>query len=138
MRLVNLKSICLFALFVPSMLLAQARHGLITSTSCPYSCIDAGIPKADCQERVRDNGRICEVEDFRQPAGHRVLFRQVAKVVKNADINRNPLVYSGSCPISCEDFSVPAVYCKKWQQGNQCFVEDLRAQAKSFVDNYRK
>ncbi|MCB0346796.1 MAG: hypothetical protein KDD66_16890 [Bdellovibrionales bacterium] len=52
------------------------RRGLITSSTCPYTCKDAGLQMNVCREsRVGDT---CRIEDFTQPPGHRTLVR-VAK-----------------------------------------------------------
>lgn len=49
------------------------RRGLVTTSSCPYSCADAGVPKADC--RSYQTGTSCSVEDLRQGPGHRSMLR---------------------------------------------------------------
>lgn len=55
----------------------EGRRGLITSTSCPYTCRDAGLSDQVCREsRV---GNTCRVEDLTQPPGHRTLVRVAAE-----------------------------------------------------------
>ena len=57
---------------VPSQGKNQGR-GFITSSSCPFSCAQAGVPKEFCVERR--NGASCEVEDLRQGPGFQTLMR---------------------------------------------------------------
>lgn len=51
----------------------DSRRGLITSSSCPYTCLQAGVPAQDCRESK--TGSTCSVEDLRQAPGHRSLLR---------------------------------------------------------------
>ncbi len=48
-------------------------RGFITSSTCPFSCAQAGVPKDFCVER--QNGNSCEVEDMRQGPGFQTLMR---------------------------------------------------------------
>lgn len=120
----------------------EARRGLITSTSCPYTCKDAGIPAADCRERRQ--GDRCEVEDLRQAPGHRTLYRDKAGAGRAAASTENArgsiapiaptvpasgqrgLITSSSCPYDCAMAGVPAAYCRAWESDGRCNVEDLR------------
>ena len=45
------------------------RHGLITSSACPYDCKIAGVPADLCREW--SDAEKCYVEDLSQPPGHR-------------------------------------------------------------------
>ncbi len=49
------------------------RRGLVTTSSCPFTCEDAGVPADSCREK--QVGSRCTVEDLRQPAGHRSMVR---------------------------------------------------------------
>lgn len=44
-------------------------RGLVTSSSCPYSCKTAKVAAEQCREWT--DGEKCYVEDLGQPAGHR-------------------------------------------------------------------
>ena len=50
-----------------------SRRGLVTTSSCPYTCVEAGIPQGFCRESRAGNS--CQVEDLRQPPGHRSMIR---------------------------------------------------------------
>lgn len=49
--------------------LKMERRGLITSSSCPYTCKLARVPAKLCRDWRA--GATCYVEDFTQPPGHR-------------------------------------------------------------------
>ena len=49
------------------------RRGLITSSNCPFSCLDLGLKSDNCRQWT--SGSKCYVEDYTQPAGHRSMFR---------------------------------------------------------------
>ena len=121
----------------------KTRRGLVTSTICPYSCADAGIPREHCRERRI--GTTCQVEDLRQVPGHRSMVRlprtkalakNTRSAVSTADSsssaggnkaakrNRRGLVTSGACPYGCREARVPLEHCREWRVGNQCHVED--------------
>ena len=141
----------LITLLVSSNVLAREGRGLITSTTCPYSCADAGIAAENCRE-FRE-GNTCMVEDLTQPAGHRTLFREQTNGIKvandikpepvprvmvefdqNDPLNPKPinqgeerhgLITSGSCPLSCATLGVAPEHCREWNEGTRCFVEDF-------------
>lgn len=156
MRIINssyLPLIFILCCSLPSNVFAQNRHGLITSAPCPYSCKDAEIPENMCREWQR--GSVCEVEDFRFPAGHRTLFKAHQPIKKpfngrvvpenpykdkvqnipdgmpyhSPNSKRHGLVTSGPCPLTCQQLSVPPHQCQMWKTGNRCFVEDFRQPA---------
>ncbi len=127
---------------------AQEGRGLITSTTCPYTCADAGIPEDSCRE-YRE-GNTCMVEDLTQPAGHRTLFREKTNGIRvnkptaiprvlvkpNPDDPLHPLpndngserrglITSGPCPITCQSLGVAPEHCREWSEGTRCFVEDF-------------
>ena len=49
--------------------LLSGQRGLVTSSSCPYNCRLAGLPRESCREWT--DGDKCYIEDMTQPAGHR-------------------------------------------------------------------
>ncbi len=112
----------------------QGRRGLITTSACPYSCRDAGIPKDQCRESR--SGDACEVEDFSQPPGHRSVVRvnasaflqaepKPANAAQSDNIERRGLVTSSSCPYTCSIAGISAQSCREWRNGDTCYVEDL-------------
>lgn len=52
---------------------AGTRRGLVTSSTCPYTCKNANVPKDFCREWTE--GTNCYVEDFSQAPGHRTMIR---------------------------------------------------------------
>ncbi len=48
------------------------KHGMVTSSPCPFNCAMAGISKKYCREKKV--GNTCQVEDLRQPPGHQSLI----------------------------------------------------------------
>ncbi len=111
----------------------DGRRGLITSSSCPYTCEDAKVPAESCRERQR--GGVCEVEDLRQAPGHRTVYRFAGKqdalpakatpAAARQD-GRRGLITSGNCPFDCGMAKIPEADCRAWQEGDRCQVEDLR------------
>lgn len=124
----------------------ESRRGFITSSRCPFTCKDAAVPESDCRESRR--GDICDVEDLRQPPGHRTVFRTRVPIVKAPSVDANEvdsqpsfqdrsqeidasktatrgLITSGACPLDCKSINIPQEYCREWRTGDRCYVEDL-------------
>lgn len=111
---------------------AEGRRGLVTTTSCPFTCEDAGLTSDVCKERrVGDK---CQVEDMTQAPGHRSMIKVPASKQRAsmnqeapaADDSRRGLITSSRCPFTCADLGVPNADCREKQMGDTCQVEDLR------------
>ncbi|MCB0336899.1 MAG: hypothetical protein KDD62_11365, partial [Bdellovibrionales bacterium] len=53
----------------PSVAAGDGRRGLVTSSTCPYTCKMARVPAEMCREWKQ--GDVCMIEDFGQVPGHR-------------------------------------------------------------------
>ncbi len=131
---------------------ATTKRGLITTTTCPYSCQDAGLHQANCREW--QSGDVCEIEDFSQAPGHRSLIKAPTVVATNrqpkprawrdgngtwltvntngasggaelAKSNARGLVTTSACPYDCRRAGLESKFCREWQEGETCHVEDL-------------
>lgn len=127
------------------------QRGLVTSSSCPLSCGELGVPRENCKEWSA--GDRCFVEDTRSPAGHRSLAKVRGQLASSAvgvgsvgsenmgrpaevslsevpngsdNTSRRGLVTSSQCPFTCEDAGVPRDQCREYQGADVCRVEDLR------------
>lgn len=65
--------LCIFAGGAADAVAESNRRGLITSSSCPFTCSDLGLKADRCREW--EAGDSCFVEDLSQAPGHRSLMR---------------------------------------------------------------
>jgi len=127
------------------------KRGFVTTSTCPYSCKDAGVPATYCKTWKR--GRNCSVEDLRKGPGHQsvikffsakrqlnnkkrsfrgidgtwiTLNRKEARSRKKGALFKNGMVTSASCPFNCKIAGISPEFCREKRIGNTCQVEDLR------------
>ncbi|MCB0358187.1 MAG: hypothetical protein KDD44_01075 [Bdellovibrionales bacterium] len=121
----------------------QQRRGLVTSTSCPYGCADAGLASSDCREW--SSGDMCYVEDLTQAPGHRSMIRlngaaagaatrsaaprgamaSGAHGPASSDPDARGLITTAQCPYTCADAGLSPDVCREKRIGSVCRVEDL-------------
>jgi len=111
---------------------AISRRGLVTSSSCPFSCLDLGLSADKCRQWT--SGSKCYVEDYTQPAGHRSMVRvkpeqyiapSSKKQSPRSALNRRGLVTSSRCPYDCRHTGLTKDLCREWRAGNTCYTEDF-------------
>ncbi len=127
------------------------KRGFVTTSACPYSCSDAGVPKSHCKTFRR--GKSCSVEDLRKAPGHQSVIklfsakRQLSNRKrsfrgidgtwitlnkkeldsrKKGPIFKNGMITSAPCPFDCKIAGISKAYCREKKLGNTCQVEDLR------------
>ncbi len=65
----SLTTLCLSEDSITNKSKVKIKRGLITSSTCPYSCKDEGLSKKECKDWQK--GTRCYVEDYTQAPGHR-------------------------------------------------------------------
>ena len=133
-RLPGSGTFLLLLLLVNAYALPACADSLVRSRPCPFSCRSEGIDKRHCKDWRR--GNTCYVEDLRKNKR-----KKAKKANRRPQQSANPttsrntygraiyprgVVTARNCPYSCRTEGLSKAFCRDWQRGNTCYVEDRR------------